>query len=328
MMRADDSSMHAILVTGATGFVGRHLCEKLMPSFCLVRGALRIAESAANLPAGVQAAQIEAIGPATDWSETLAGIDIVIHLAARVHVMDDSSKDPLGAYRHVNVAGTENLARQAAAGGVRRLVFISTVKVHGEERDVSYSEENDLSPKDPYGVSKLEAETVLHRVAEETGLEVVIIRPPLVYGPGVKANFLRLLGVVERGIPLPFASINNRRSMVYLGNLVEAISICATHPKAAGQVFLVSDCDDVSTAELIRRIAIALGREPRLMHFPPNLIRLAGRLLGKTNAVDRLLGSLTIDSSKIKRELGWQPPYTMIEGITKTAEWYNDRQRQ
>ena len=320
--------MKEVLVTGANGFVGTALCRSLAAEGRVVRRALRRRSGGPHSASFPGIVTVGDIGPETEWSVALEGVHVVIHLAARVHVMDDSSEDPLGAYRHVNVAGTENLARQAAACGVRRLVFISTVKVHGEERDVSYSEENDLSPKDPYGVSKLEAETVLHRVAEETGLEVVIIRPPLVYGPGVKANFLRLLGVVVRGIPLPFASINNRRSMVYLGNLVEAISICATHPKAAGQVFLVSDCDDVSTAELIRRIAIALGREPRLMHFPPNLIRLAGRLLGKTNAVVRLLGSLTIDSSKIKRELGWQPPYTMIEGITKTAEWYNDRQRQ
>ena len=320
--------MKEVLVTGANGFVGTALCRSLAAEGRVVRRALRRRSGGPHSASFPGIVTVGDIGPETEWSVALEGVHVVIHLAARVHVMDDSSEDPLGAYRHVNVAGTENLARQAAACGVRRLVFISTVKVHGEERDVSYSEENDLSPKDPYGVSKLEAETVLHRVAEETGLEVVIIRPPLVYGPGVKANFLRLLGVVVRGIPLPFASINSRRSMVYLGNLVEAISICATHPKAAGQVFLVSDCDDVSTAELIRRIAIALGREPRLMHFPPNLIRLAGRLLGKTNAVVRLLGSLTIDSSKIKRELGWQPPYTMIEGITKTAEWYNDRQRQ
>lgn len=311
-----------VLVTGATGFVGRPLCEQLLLKAFCVRGSIWSAEPLIDLPVDVQAAAIESIGPDTDWSTALSGIDIVIHLAARVHVMDETSGDPLTSYRLVNVAGTEKLARQAAAAGVRRLVFLSSVKVHGEESAVPYSEENQPAPQDPYGVSKLEAENILHKIAAETGLEVVIIRPPLVYGPGVKANFLNLLKIVERGLPLPLAGISNARSLIYLGNLIDAIITCATHPQAAGQTFLVSDGEDVSTPQLVRKVATALDRPACLISFPPLLMRLAGKLTGKSMAVDRLLGSLVVDSGKIRRVLGWQPPYTMAEGVALTAMWY------
>jgi nucleoside-diphosphate-sugar epimerase len=238
--------------------------------------------------------------------------------------MDETAGDPLIAYRQVNVAGTENLARQAVEHGVRRLVFLSSIKVHGEETAVPYTEQHLAAPQDPYGASKLEAEKILHEISTETGLEVVIIRPPLVYGPGVKANFLNLLKIVERGVPLPLASITNARSLVYLGNLIDAIVTCATHPRAAGQTFLVSDGEDVSTPQLIRQLATALDRPARLLPFPPSLMRLAGKLTGKSMAVDRLLGSLVVDSGKIRRELGWKPPYTMAEGLAETAKWYKD----
>jgi nucleoside-diphosphate-sugar epimerase len=321
-MNLGDSSKIAVLVTGATGFVGRPLCEKLLTTFGLVRGAVWIAEPATDLSAGVQPSPIEAIGPNTYWSEALSGIDTVVHLAARVHVMDDTTEDPLEAYREVNVTGTETLARQAVACGVKRLVFISTVKVHGEETDVPYTEEDALAPEDPYGVSKQEAEDMLRQIAVETGLEVVIIRPPLVYGPGVKANFLRLIGIIQRGIPLPLACLHNRRSLIGLGNLVDAIINCATHPRATGNSYLVSDGEDVSTPELIRMIATAFGRPSRLFPVPLPLMRLAGTLTGKRAAVDRLAGSLTVDTTKIRRELGWQPPYTMAQELAETAEWF------
>ena len=311
-----------VLVTGATGFIGRPLCEKLVLDGFSVRGSVWIAEPSNSLPAGVQSALLESIGPDTDWSEALTEIDTVIHLAARVHVMDETSGDPLAAYRQVNVEGTECLARQAAAKGVQRLVFLSSVKVLGEETDVPYSEQNLPGPQDPYGVSKLEAENILQQIAEETGLEVVIIRPPLVYGPGVKANFRKLLGMIQRGLPLPFAGINNRRSLIYLGNLIDVIITCATHPKAAGNTFMVSDGEDISTPELIRRIAHALGVSARLFPVPLSLMRLAGKLVGRSAAVNRLTGSLTVDSSKIRRELGWEPPFTMEEGLRETAEWF------
>lgn len=324
-MNPGDSSKRAFLVTGATGFVGHPLCGELVLNKFGVCGAVWIAEAPNNLPAGVQAALIESIGPDTDWSGALTGIDTVIHLAARVHVMNEASDDPLSVYRQINVAGTESLARQAVANGVQRLVFLSSVKVLGEETDAPYSEQNYPVPQDPYGVSKLEAENILHKIAEESGLEVVIIRPPLVYGPDVKANFRKLLGMVQRGLPLPFASINNRRSLIYLGNLIDVIITCATHPQAAGQTFLVSDGEDVSTPKLIRQVAIALDRPARLIPFPTTLMRLAGKLTGKSMAVDRLLGSLVVDSGKIRRELGWKPPFTMAEGLAATATWYKDR---
>lgn len=317
-----------ILVTGSTGFVGRQLCEKLLLKAFWVRGTVRIPETPKDLPSGVQAAPIEPIGPDTDWSSALRGIDVVIHLAARVHVMDETSGDPLTAYRQVNVAGTENLARQAVAHGVRRLVFVSSVKVHGEETDVPYTEQNQPAPQDPYGVSKLEAENILHRVAEETGLEVVILRPPLVYGPGVKANFLSLLKIITRGIPLPLASVDNRRSFIFLGNLADALVTVMTHPEAVGRTYLISDGEDVSTPELVRRVAAVLECPARLVPFPPTFLRLVGKMTGKTAAVDRLLGSLVVDSGKIQRELGWRPPHSMAEGLAETAKWYEDRRHE
>ena len=317
--------MPNILVTGATGFIGRPLCARFLTEGGLTRGAVWRDEPAPGLPEGAETVLIDSIGPDTDWKEALAGIDTVVHLAARVHVMDEKAEEPLAAYRRVNVAGTERLARMAAANGVKLLVFLSSVKVNGEETATRYMEQDSPVPLDPYGVSKLEAEEVLRRIAAETGLEVVIIRPPLVYGPGVKANFYRLMRTVARGIPLPLGSISNARSLVYLGNLIDAIALCVKHPLAAGQTFLISDGDDVSTPELIRRIAAALGQPARLFPFPPALMRLAGRLTGRTSAVDRLLGSLCVDDTKIRKDLGWKPPFTMTEGLKKTGDWYVGR---
>lgn len=317
--------MPHILVSGATGFIGRQLCGKFLSDGFKVRAAIWREDAASqNLLDEVEKYPIDSIGPNTDWNGPLLGIDVVVHLAARVHIMNDTLADPLTAYRKVNVQGTEVLARSAAKAGARRFVFLSSVKVHGEESARKYTEEDVLSPQDPYAVSKLEAERILARISKETGLEVVILRPPLVYGPGVKANFLRLLQCVAAGYPLPLARVGNARSMVYVGNLVDAISLCAVLPAAVGKTFLVSDGDDVSTSELIRRIGAALGRPARLLPVPPGLMRLVGKLTGKSAAVDRLLGSLTIDVSKIRKELGWTPPYTMRQGLAATAEWYKN----
>ncbi|MBI4656296.1 MAG: SDR family oxidoreductase [Elusimicrobia bacterium] len=316
--------MGNMLITGVTGFVGRPLCTKLLAESWKVRGAVWRDESAGSIPAGIDAVLIDSIGPDTDWTQALAGIGTVVHLAARVHVMNETAEEPLVAYRRVNVAGTERLARMAAVNGVKRLVFLSSVKVHGEETSRRYTEKDCPSPLDPYGVSKLEAEDILKRIAGETGFELVIIRSPLVYGPGVKANFYRLLNIVEHGLPLPLASINNARSLIFLGNLVDVISVCATHIRAAGQTFLVSDGEDVSTPELIRRIAAALGRPARLLPFPPVVMSLVGKLTGKTAVMERLLGSLAVDSSKIRSELGWMPPFTMSDGLKETAVWYKN----
>jgi nucleoside-diphosphate-sugar epimerase len=318
--------MGKILVTGATGFVGKALCKRIASNGWHVRGVVRSAEQAANLSAGVEVVQMESIGADTDWSDALAGVDTVVHLAARVHVMQDNATDPLSAFRLVNVAGTERLARMAAINGVKRFVYISSVKVNGEGCEKPFTEHDIPAPDDPYGVSKYEAEQVLHKVAEDTGLEVVILRPPLVYGPEVKANFLSLFKIVDRGIPLPLASINNHRSLIYLENLVDAIITCINYPKAAGQTYLVSDDADISTPELIRRVAAVLGRPARLFPFPPSLMRFAGRLFGKGDAVERLVSSLTIDSSKIRRELGWKPPYTMEQGMKEAGEWFKHRE--
>lgn len=310
-----------ILITGATGFVGTALCRRMIHEGWQVRGAVRSLSDQARLPAGVAAVPVGSIGPDTVWTHALSGVDIVVHLAARTHVTHEVDVDPLNAYRRINVAATERLARAAAAAGVKRFIYLSSVKVNGEGRAEPYTEQDRPAPEDPYGISKWEAEQALRRIAAETGMDVVILRPPLVYGPGVKANFLALINVVRRGIPLPFASVQNRRSLLYLGNLVDAIITVCIRPGAAGQTYLVSDGVDVSTPELIRKIAGVFGRSARLFSFPSHCMRLAGRLLGKTSAVERLLGSLAVDCSKIQRELDWKAPATMEQGLKETAEW-------
>ena len=311
-----------ILITGATGFIGRPLCLKLTTAGYAVRAAVWRNDPAPVLPESVDKVIIDSIGPDTEWVSSFKDVDTVIHLAARVHVMDETEEEPLAAYRLVNVQGTEKLARAAAAAGVKRFVFLSSVKVNGEETPASYKENSTPAPQDPYGVSKLEAEQALLKISAETGLEVAVIRPPLVYGPGVKANFYKLMRTVARGVPLPLACVKNSRSMVYLGNLLDAIKTCAEHPAAAGKVFFVSDGEDVSIPELVRRIAAALGHPARLVWVPAWLMRIAGKLTGKTSAVDRLFGSLTVDITRIRTELGWTPLFTMAEGLKDTAEWY------
>ena len=314
--------MHKVLVTGASGFIGRALCSRLLAEGWRVRGTVRSNNQFTRLPDGVETIKIDSVGLETDWSGALEGIDIVIHLSARVHVMKDSTADSLAEYRQVNVAGTEGLARGAATKGVHRLVFMSSIKVNGEGRPLPYTETDIPSPSDPYSASKWEAEQILNEIAADTGLEVAILRSPLVYGPGVRANFLKLMKVVQRGIPLPLGKVNNRRSLIYLENLADAIITCANHSKAKGQTYLVSDGEDLTTPDLIRRIASALKRPARIFAFPTFWLRLAARLLGKGAAVDRLLGTLTIDMSKIQRELEWNPPYKMNHGLRETAKWY------
>lgn len=311
-----------VLVTGATGFVGRFLCTRLLSEGWSVRGTMLNYENPALLVEGVEPVVIEAMGGATRWSHALTGIDAVIHLAARVHIMEDPSADPLTEFRKVNSEGTKRLACEAVKAGVKRLVFVSSIKVSGEESLTPYTENSPVQPSDPYGVSKWEAELALRQIEAETGQEVVIVRPTLVYGPGVKANFYNMMKVIQKGIPLPFASISNKRSLIYVGNLIDAITKCTVHPIATGKTFLVSDGEDVSTPELIRRIAAALNVPAGLFPFPLCLMRFAGKLIGKSAAVNRLAGSLTVDSSKIRQELGWTPPFSMEQGLRETAEWY------
>lgn len=286
-----------LLITGGSGFVGEALVKRLADQ------PLRLATRA----------------DATAWHKALEGITSVVHLAARAHVMRDSSADPLAAFRAVNVDGTLSLARQAAAAGVRRFVFVSSVKVNGEVTALgqALSEADAPAPQDAYGVSKHEAELGLRLISAETGMQVVIIRPPLVYGPRVKANFAALMRAVQRGWPLPLGAVRNQRSLVALDNLVDFIALCLTHPQAANQTFFVSDGHDLSTAELIRGLAQAAGVAPHLLPVPVGILKAVAAVLGKGAAVQRLCGNLQVDISKARHLLGWVPPLSVDEGLRR-----------
>lgn len=313
-----------MLITGATGFVGEALCAQASQDGFVVRASLR---KQIETLGETETVEVGDINGATDWSSTLRDVDVVIHLAARVHVMHELADNPIEEFRKVNVAGTDNLARCAVARGVKRLVFVSSIKVNGEETagGSRYSELGKPSPQDPYGVSKWEAEQALHRVGVETGLEIVILRPPLIYGAGVQGNFAQMLKILSKGIPLPLASVGNIRSLIYIGNFVDALLTCATHPAAAGQTYLVSDDEDISTSDLVTQLGSAIGHPARLFYCPPIVLKFAGSLLGKSDQIARLLGSLQVDSSKIRRELDWHPPYTLQEGLQRTADRYRCR---
>ena len=315
--------MGSILVTGAGGFVGKALCDLLVDNGMSVRAVLR---STAVEDSVIDCISIGDIDGNTDWSSALEDIDCVVHLAARVHVMNEESSDPLEAFRRVNTAGSEKLARDAAKAGVRRLIYLSTIKVNGEQTyDIPFNEKVELAPIDPYGLSKWEAENSLRKVSAETGMEVVIIRPPLVYGPGVKGNFLTLLKLISKGVPLPLASVKNKRSLVALSNLVDLIRECIVKPCAAGEAFLVSDDDDLSTAELIKVIAQSMGKSSRLVPVPLSLLSCGAAVIGKKAIAARLLGSLQVDTSNTKRVLGWKPPYSVEYEIVRVVSWYNSK---
>jgi len=310
-----------ILVTGADGFVGSALCPVLNAAGYFPRRAIRrTPETHGSHPETTPVGDIDG---STDWTQALRGVECVVHLAARTHVLNEAAPDPMNAYRRVNVEGTRNLAKQVAAAGVRRMVFLSSIKVNGESTaSRPFTEDDTPHPEDAYGRTKCEAEQALRAIERESSLEVVILRSPLVYGPGVKGNFLRLLELVARGWPLPLASVHNQRSMVYVGNLADAILACIREPSAAGQTYLVSDGSDISTPDLVSSIARALGVPQRLFPFPPSFLKLGATVIGKRDEARRLLGSLQIDSSRIRRELGWQPPYKMEQGLAETARWF------
>jgi nucleoside-diphosphate-sugar epimerase len=309
--------LRGILVTGASGFVGQALCAALTAQqydvIATVRSNIHI-NGCKSLPVGH-------IDGQTDWSFALTDVNVVVQLAARVHVMNDTSVDPLAEFRKVNVEGTLNLARQASKAGVKRFIFVSSVKVNGEHTEAGkpFNENSDPAPQDAYGISKLEAEQGLLNIAQETGMEVVIIRPPLVYGAGVKANFASMMRAVRRGIPLPLGAIHNKRSFVYVGNLVSIIICCIDHPAAANQVFMVSDGNDLSTTQLLRSCAEALGVKARLLPVPQKMLELGAALIGKRDVAQRLCGNLQVDISKARTMLGWSPPFSVADGLKATA---------
>lgn len=312
--------MRRVLVTGATGFIGRHLLTVLAQRGHATTAVVR------HLPESLLPGKhvvLGDIGPETQWGGVLKGIDAVVHLAARAHVLVDLAANPLAEFRRTNVLGTMRLAQAAADQGVRRFVFVSTVGVHGHCSKMGpFTEADATEPHDAYSRSKWEAEQALTEVARETGLELVILRPTLVYGPGNPGNLARLLDVIMSGRPLPFGSVTNQRSLLFVGNLTDAIIQCVGHPMAAGETFLISDGEDISTPALIGRLATAMHRSVWVLPCPPWLLRLAAVALGRGSDADRLLGSLQVDTAKIRKKLGWSPPYTMSQGFQETSAWY------
>ncbi len=316
-----------VLVTGANGFVGRYVCRKLIASgFGPVAGIrdLKIwPELQQAVPGLNEVSVLGDLGSNQKLQGSLSGASVLVHVAARVHVMKEPASDPLLEFRNVNVNGTRSIALAAVAAGVRRLIFVSTAKVHGESTSGNPLCENTPSnPRDPYAISKWEGEEVLRAVAAETGLDVVIVRPPLVYGPGVRGNLLRLIKLVDLAMPLPWPKGANCRSMIGVENLADFLVRCVDHPKASGQSFLVKDSEDISTRELMSRLALFLSRPLRLFPAPEPLIRLAATLALKQDTVSRLLDSLVIDSGHAHQLLEWVPPMSLNEGLAATTQWY------
>lgn len=315
-----------VLVTGATGFVGHVLCEALVR-----RGhAVRAARRTLSLSTGghLEAVAVGDLGPDTDWSAAVQDVQVVVHLAARVHVMRETATNPLAEFRRVNVAATAHLAGRAAAAGVRRFVYVSSIKVNGERTaGQAFTADALPRPEDAYAQSKFEAEQALREIGHRTGLEVAIVRPPLVYGPGVKGNFLSLLRWVNRGLPLPLARCSNRRSLIGITNLADLLIRCVTHPKAAAKVFLAADGEDLSTPELVRRLARALNQPARLLPVPQSWLRFAASALGRPGVYERLCGSLQIDICDAREVLDWSPPLTIDEELARTADWFRREDR-
>lgn len=319
MRNLDQWRVKSVLVTGANGFIGKELSRDLVDNGYSVRALVRSGKEASTPSENLTWYVTGDLANQNDFS-MLDGVDAIVHLAGRAHVLRETAADPLTEFRRVNVLATKILAKEAADHGVRRFVFISSIGVNGNATfGQAFTELSQLSPHNPYAISKWEAELELMRVARETNLEVVILRPPLVYGPGVKANFQRLMHAVERGWPLPFGAIQNKRSLLYLGNLIDAIRMCIEHPDASGQTFLLDDGEPISTPELISALARAMGREARLVDVPLGMLKLLGALFGKQSAVAQLTGSLCVDSTAIRSRLGWAPPFSMESGLAATV---------
>jgi len=317
--------MIRVLITGANGFVGRTVVDSLLASNYSVKAAVR--NRVNSLPESVIQIEIGDLSETTDWADTFVDIDIVIHTAARVHIMDDDVADPLKEFRKVNVQATHDLASKAAADGVKRFIFLSSIKVNGESTKLNhpFKASDELFPTDPYGLSKYEAEKALLEIAKNSEMEVVIIRPPLVYGPGVKANFASMLKFMNKELPLPLGAIYNKRSFIALENLVSLITHCTCiekTPRAANQIFLISDDEDVSTSELLKKVAKALGKKAWLIPIPVSIMSFLAKIIGKSDVANRLFSSLQADSSKARELLSWKPIITMDEQLKKTADAY------
>lgn len=307
-----------VFITGLGGFVGSGIYQALskLDTFeC--SGSVRRQSALSAFP---RAVHIPDISSGMDLSSDLYGVDVVIHAAARVHVMNDSSEDPLAEFRRVNVRGSLELARQAVRCGVRRFIFISSIKVNGEQTlpGQCFSADDDPMPVDPYGISKLEAEQALIKIGQETGLEVVIIRPVLIYGPGVKGNFRSMINWLRRGVPLPLGSVRNRRSILALENLIDLVRVCLTHPEASGEVFLASDAEPVSTPDLLRMIGDVLDRPARIVSVPVSILLFLAKISGRGSVAQRVLGSLQVDISKNYALLGWRPVLSTADAIKKS----------
>ncbi len=317
--------MNKILLTGASGFIGGAVYKYLLEHdvhelIVTTRSSLNHSDPFNSV------VEINAIDASTDWTDALRFVNVVIHSAARAHIMNDIAVDPLAEFRKVNTEGTINLARQAAASGVKRFIFISSIKVNGEQTILGqpYKVEDSPAPCDAYGVSKMEAEIGLRALAEKTNMEVVIIRPVLVYGPGVKANFLNMMSWLNQSIPLPLGAIHNKRSLVALDNLVDLINVCIDHPKAANQTFLISDDEDLSTTELLQRMAKALHKSAWLLPVPSSLLKVCASLLGKRSIAQRLCGSLQVDIGKTRKLLNWAPPTSVDNALLKSAKYFQE----
>jgi nucleoside-diphosphate-sugar epimerase len=311
--------MSNLLITGANGFIGRALISKLaLQTNYFIRASVR--KKTIQFPRQIEVFEnMEASGN-TNWTDALRGVDIVIHLLARVHVMDEEAADPLLEFRNINVNATIALAKLAAKQGIKRFIFLSTVKVNGESTSNKPFSEFDLPhPQDAYAISKWEAEEALKKISKDTGMELVIIRSPLVYGPNVKANFLKMMQFIKRGIPLPLGAIQNKRSLISIDNLVDFITTAISHPKAAHQTFLISDDEDISTTDLLRRIGKHIGKPVRLIPLHPKILSFLFKILGRQDFGDRLLGSLEVDITKAKKLLAWSPPKTLDEGLRATV---------
>lgn len=307
-----------ILVTGATGFVGRSLCQALAKHGHHVSVVTRNANATFLIDCAIICKDLDGH---TDFEDSLKSIEVVIHLAGRAHVLNDQSNNPYQAYADINIGATKNLARQAANSGVKRFIFLSSIKVNGETTaSTPFNEESIPNPEDDYGKTKFEAEKALAQIAENSNMEVVVIRPPLIYGKGVKANFKNLIKLCQLKLPLPFGAIHNKRSMIYIDNLIDFIMVCTTHPNTANQIFLVSDDEDVSTTELVHAIRKTLEVPSLLIPIPQSWTVFLLKLAGKASLATRLCGNLQVDISKAKRLLGWKPPFTFKQGIKKTIQ--------